>query len=133
MPRFEFHINEAPKSLNAGGNGSRRHWAVGYREKARWEGLYLVELLAARVPKAMVWCKADAVIKWRRRARRDEENYRGPISKPLADALVKGGYLPDDTSEFFRMGELRFVIDPLNDCSPLVKAQLVVTLEAHYA
>lgn len=137
--RFELRINEAPKSLNEGGNGSRRHWAVGYREKARWEGLYLAELMVNRVPRGMVRCTATALIRWRpvpqwgdNQDRRDIPNYSGPISKPLADSLVKAGYISDDTPDFFKMGELTFAIDSLPGCSPLVKAQLTIKLEAEY-
>lgn len=124
---------EAPKSMNAGGAGSRQHWAVGYREKQRWEGIYTMLLLGRRVPTGMASCTANAVIRWKNRNRRDSTNYIAPIVKPLADALVKGGWLPDDTDEFFSFAGVAFEypeVWPFRD--PRTKAELVVRLEASY-
>lgn len=145
---------EAPASVNAGGGGSRRHWAVGHREKKRWEGILLALLLKHKVPQGMTHCHATATIRWKSRSRRrDSTNYIAPVVKPLADVLapsqfryVKIGeqriaqqnhaprWLPDDTDEFFRFGGLAFEFpDVWPHRDPRVKAELVVRLEATYS
>lgn len=40
--------------------------------------------------------------------RRDEGNFRALIEKALGDALQNGGWIPDDTPELYRFGELKF-------------------------
>lgn len=149
--RFELVINDAPKSLNAGGAGSRAHWAVANAEKKRWQGLILAQLLLCKVPKSMVRCRTDAEIVWRRNARRDSTNYLAPVVKPLADVLAPPRHLyhkiagqriavpnhaprwlEDDTDEFFQFNGLRFRVAP-DELPPLVKAQLRIHLEADYA
>lgn len=130
---FVLSYPEAPKSLNAGGAGSRRHWSVAHQEKRRWEGLYVMLLLAEGVPTGMGHCSLEATIRWKTRARRDSTNYIAPIVKPLADALVKGGWLPDDTDEFFRFSGLTFEYpDVWRYSDPRVKSELVVCLRASY-
>lgn len=130
---------EAPGSLNAGGAGSRRHWAVGYNEKKKWEGVYLMLLLAAKVPKGMTFCEATATIRWKHKNRRDSTNYLAPVVKPLADVLAppkssdRPRWLPDDTDEFFKFNGVTFEypeIWPFAD--PRVKSELVIQLVATY-
>jgi hypothetical protein len=132
---YELRFRETPKSLNEGGVGSRRHWSVGYREKKHWEELYLTELMVHRVRKPMIHASVAATIHWRKSTnrRRDEPNYEPAISKPLADALRKGGYIADDTKEFFDMAPLVFEVPEvwgLRD--PRIKGELVIDLLATY-
>jgi hypothetical protein len=123
-----FVINEVPKSSNHGGGGSRRHWGVAHREKAKFEGLFLMALLAEKMPRPVARVQATVELQFRRRLRRDPDNYHFPISKPLGDALVKGGYIPDDTSEFYRLTEV--TINPEALKTPLKQeAQMVVALD----
>lgn len=136
---FVLTYSEVPKSLNAGGTGSRRHWSVGHREKRRWEGIWGMLLLERRVPRHAAKVYASAVIEVEDNRRRDVENFRSAITKPLADALVKGGWLADDTDEFFEFGVLkvRNGVD-LEDGMALalgrsVHGRTVVTLEVEYA
>lgn len=103
---YTLSYGETPKSLNAGGTGSRRHWAVGYQEKKRWENIWHASLLEARVPKHMNCVTITAVLRFPTAHRRDVENYRSSLVKPLADALVSGGWIPDDTAEFFNLARL---------------------------
>lgn len=104
---FILRYDEIPSSLNAGGAGSRRHWSVGYREKRRWEGVWALLLMEQGAPRGMSFVRVDALIEVEDKRRRDSENFRPAISKPLADALVKGGWLADDTDEFFIFAALR--------------------------
>lgn len=141
--------HEAPKSLNAGGAGSRRHWSVAAREKQRWESVYRGLLLERNVPKGMDHCTADILIQWKQRRRRDATNYIAPVIKPLADVLappdrIQGPlrgvridnpaprWLPDDTDEFFEFGRIRFEYPEWEHPDPRVKAILRVRLEARY-
>lgn len=130
--------DDVPKSLNRGGTGSRRHWSVGYKEKQRWEGVWAMLLMARKAKRGMRKVRADAVIEVEDNKARDVENYRSAITKPLADALVKGGWLPDDTDEFFEFGQLkiRSGVD-LDMGMPVdrrkVHGRTVVTIEAEYA
>jgi hypothetical protein len=130
---FVLTHGEAPKSMNAGGGGHRVHWATARDEKRRWEGIYTLLLLAERAPTHMEFCEAEATIRWKRRNHRDSTNYLAPVVKPLADALVKGGWLPDDTDEFFKFEGVSFEYPeewPHRD--PRVKAELVIRLVARY-
>lgn len=152
--RVELAVNEAPSSVNAGGGGSRRHWAIANREKKRWEGMWLVQMLASRIPRGMVQCTANAEIVFRRKARRDSTNWLSPLIKPLADVLAPPAslypkqlqvpgqprvavvnhaprWLPDDTDEYFRFVGLVLRVAP-DELPPLVKARTTVYLEATY-
>lgn len=131
---------DAPASINAGGAGSRRHWGAAHREKRKWEGIYLMLLLAAKAPKGMSFCEAEATVRWKHRNRRDSTNYIAPILKPLADVLAppRGSnqprWLPDDTDEYFKFSGLTFEypeVWPYAD--PRVKSELVVRLSATYS
>lgn len=127
-------IYDCPKSVNAGGGGVRsQHWGVAHKEKARWQGQYLKELLAERVRKRMDFCTIDITIRWKRPNHRDLENYRHPVVKPLLDAMVKGGYLEDDTDEWVDVHDFRFEHPPeWPHCDPRRKVELVIKLEAMY-
>jgi hypothetical protein len=100
---------DTPASLNAGGVGSRRHWGVAHREKVRWQEIWNASLLANNVPKGMAHVYIDARLEFRDKRRRDAENYRPSLCKPLADVLVKGGWIPDDDGRYFELGRVRIV------------------------
>lgn len=134
---FVLTYDEVPKSLNAGGTGSRRHWSVGHKEKKRWEGIWAMLLMVERAPRGMSMVRVEAVIEVADNRKRDSENFRSAISKPLADALVSGGWLADDTDEFFRFDGVRIrngvelPPGPLRDRRNVV-GRTVVTIEAEY-
>lgn len=135
---YVLSYDEVPKSLNAGGTGSRRHWSVGHKEKRRWEGVWAMLLMERRAPRHMVKVYVSALIEVEDNRKRDSENFRSAISKPLADALVKGGWLPDDTDEFFTFGgvKIRNGVDldlGMATDNRRVHGRTVVTLEAEYA
>lgn len=92
-----FTVLEAPKSNNSGGGGARQHHFVAAKEKKRLQGLYALELMISRFPKGMSFCYAEITVEWKRDNHRDKENFRQSVTKPLADALTAGGWLPDDT------------------------------------
>lgn len=110
MKTWTLSYADTPKSLNAGGVGSRQHWAVAHREKKRWEDIWIALLLEAGVPKGMGNVCINATLYFPTKRRRDAENYRPALSKPLADALV-GIWIPDDTAEFFALDRLDIAHD----------------------
>lgn len=130
---FTLSYDEAPKSLNDGGTGSRRHWTVGAREKKRWEGIYAVLLMAAKVPRGMTSVRVSALLEFKAPARRDSENFRSGLSKPFADALVNGGWLADDHEDVFELTKVVCSREWLKGTPPLVKSRMSIVLEAEYA
>ncbi len=107
---FEFDVFITPKSMNAGGAGSRTHWAAAHREKKAWEEAVMTELMVARAPRGAELVEARVVLNWKRSRRRDVTNYYGTVVKPLADALVKFGLLADDTDDLFRVRSFSAVL-----------------------
>jgi len=91
------------------------HWRTVHRAKQQLQrDLELVMLGAPGLPRPIpggrVEVTATLIVPDRRR--RDEDNFRGPLSKSLGDALVNGGWLPDDTPEHYRFGEAVFEVVP---------------------
>jgi hypothetical protein len=125
---FVLSYDDCPKSINAGGTGSRRHWGSAYKEKRHWEGIWGMLLLGANAPRHMVRCEVEGLLEFKHANRRDVENYRSSLTKPLADALVSGGWLADDTNDFFRLIEL----DILSGVELPRKARTTVKILAVY-
>lgn len=68
----------------------------------------MIALNEAKAPKGMARVEATAVIHPPTAHKRDEGNFRMMLEKALGDALQLGGYLSDDSSEFFSFGRLSF-------------------------
>jgi hypothetical protein len=128
---FVLTYDEAPKSLNAGGAGSRSHWSKGYAEKRRWEGIWALLLIEGKVPRGMTHCSVEGLIEFVRAQRRDVENYRPALVKAFADALVHGGWLPDDEERFFVMAGLTLRAG-MESGNPFVQGRTTLTLQATY-
>lgn len=130
MPTAILTYDDAPKSSNrntgVGGRGNPHGIA---REKGRWEGIFQVLLMKERVPRPLRHVKATAELQFRDKRRRDADNFYFPISKPLGDALVKGGWLEDDNPDYYAFERVRIHPERLEDPPPLVKAKLVIVLE----
>lgn len=126
MKTVILRYGDTPPSLNTIATRGNR-WAV-TRAKKRWEGIFMVLLMekkasiAAPLPRRLTRVTAAAMLRFPTRHRRDEGNYRWMLEKALGDALQKGGYLADDTPEFFTFQAVQF--DP--ERGP---AQTSVTLE----
>lgn len=98
-----------PPSFNA---TAHAHWG---KVRAAKQGLQRdleMALLAGRVPRPIPggYVEASATLLVPDRRRRDEGNYRTPLEKALGDALVNGGWLPDDTPAHFRFGAVVFEV-----------------------
>jgi hypothetical protein len=102
---YEIEIPGTPPSIN---NLSHAHWTRWRREKQAWEGFCMIALLHRRVPKGLGAAHATASLRFPARRRRDEGNFRAILEKALGDALHGGGWIEDDTPEFFTFGELVF-------------------------
>lgn len=93
-----------PPSFNAVGLHS--HWTKGRKEKQRWQEMIETLLMAERAPRGMASAQASAEMFFKERRRRDEGNFRTILEKACGDALVNGGWIPDDTPEFYRFGSV---------------------------
>lgn len=106
---FTLQLPLTPPSFNAVGHtGNRWQWT---RAKKNWQHMIEIALMAARVPRGQSYIEARAVLTFPTNRRRDTGNYRTILEKCLGDALVNGGWLPDDTPEHFVFTTITFVID----------------------
>ena len=105
-------IPEVPQSFN---RTAYAHWRTAHRAKARLQTTLEGWLLACSelprpVPGGQVTAWAE--LRFQTRRRRDQGNYRTPLEKALGDALVNGGWIPDDTPDHFRFERLEIATDP---------------------
>lgn len=84
------------------------HWRKNQRAKQDWQQRCEIVLMEARVPKGLTLVTATALLHFKQYRRRDEGNFRVVLEKALGDALVNGGWLPDDTPDHYRFERLRF-------------------------
>jgi hypothetical protein len=127
-------VRDAPKSVNQGGGGTRANPFAAAKEKKEWEGRFFLELLQAKERRNMKFCRIKVEVRYKHKNRRDEENLRQPVIKPLLDAMVKGNYLPDDTPEYVKVEDFRLAYPEVwVHKDPRLKAEMVLYLEAEYA
>lgn len=105
--KYQLSLPETPPSLNAVGSRGRSHWPY-TKAKKKWEGMLFIALLEAKVPKGLLTVDASAVLRFSSKRRRDEGNYRMMLEKALGDILVTGGWLQDDTPDFYAFNRLEF-------------------------
>jgi len=111
----QFHENEVcvlripdtPTSLNR--VGQRGSWKATHFEKKRWQSILEKYLMMARLPRPLPhFLRVGAVIVFPTRHRRDSGNFKSPLEKALGDALVNGGWLPDDTPRWWEFRDFEF-------------------------
>lgn len=103
---LSFVYDDTPPSFNkVGHSGNRWSWTKAEKE---WRGIFETLLMATGFPRD--WEQITAVVRLRfpSKRRRDEVNYRTLLEKALGDALVNGGWLPDDTPEHFTFERVHF-------------------------
>lgn len=100
---YEIEFWAIPPSLNHGGAGARQHWSVGARAKKQWQNTFAFLLMECGLPRDLARVHVLTELHFKDHRRRDADNYYSSISKPLADAMVQGGWLPDDGPEHYAM------------------------------
>jgi hypothetical protein len=94
--------------MNSKSSGYAANHHAAARAKKNWEGILMVMLLQAKVPKELAWVHASMELRFPSRRTRDEGNFRMLIEKALGDTLQQGGYLPDDGPQHYRFTEVTF-------------------------
>lgn len=141
--RVTFEVDGTPGTVNDGASKRGRHWATQRKEKQDWEAVFGYSVMKARLPRHLSFVKVNVELQFIDPGRgRDTENYRGPISKPLADVLQKGGWLENDTDEEYILERVR-ISDVKLERTPAQKtmglrSKMVVTIDyrldpAHHA
>lgn len=97
---------DTPPSLNS--VGSRGGPMAFHRVKKQWQEYFELLLMQTGFPRDWLEMKATARLRFPTKHRRDEGNYRTLIEKALGDALVNGGWLPDDTPDHFLFDRVHF-------------------------
>lgn len=111
-------LGAVPPSLN---RERGAHWSRMRRIKGQWQE-DLGKLLMAEMPRhrtgPIAALHVEAVLRFppakrgAKTRRRDEGNFRWMLEKALGDALQEGGWLADDTPEYFTFGALTFDPEP---------------------
>lgn len=94
----------APTSFQAA-TGSGNQFAYQAMKKA-WESLCLEQLRQSGLPTELSRVFVEGEVTFPDRKRRDQGNHRFMLEKALGDALVRGGWLQDDTWEEYEFGGL---------------------------
>lgn len=115
----------ANTNAGVGGRGSAR--SVG-RTKLEWEGTFGFLLMKAKVPRGLRWVRVKPRLQFRTNQGRDGDNFYMPISKPLGDILQKGGWLPNDTPEFYNCERVR-IETGVTDLPQHVKGRTILEIE----
>jgi hypothetical protein len=104
--KIQLDIPDVPPSIN---KLAHAHWRKWWKQKKAWQAtleMYLMSMGATRPLPSPV--RVHGSLRFAVRRRRDEGNFRALLEKALGDALVNGGWIPDDTPEHFRFGKLSF-------------------------
>lgn len=131
MPSVIAYLDEAPPSANTNtGVGGRGKPQAVARTKSEWEGKFAAAVMAARLPRRLTFVRVIPQLQFKRKGKApDSDNFHFPISKPLGDALVKGGWLADDNPDCYACERPRMEMG-VTGLPPLAKAR--TTLEIHY-
>jgi hypothetical protein len=105
--QVELLITDAPESMNKVG-GHSTFWAYSWHKK-KWQNLIGFALIEAKVRRPLsVPVKVSARIRFPTNRKRDEGNFRMMLEKAAGDMLVNGGYIADDTPDFYRFEAVEF-------------------------
>lgn len=104
---YRLSFPDTPPSLNrVAGHGSHWPWT---RAKKAWQEDIAYALVLNKIPRNAKTVGAVATMRFATTHKRDEGNFRALLEKCLGDALVNGGWLPDDTPEHYVFGEVTFL------------------------
>jgi hypothetical protein len=112
MPTAELEWDDTPPSMNQKSSGYGANPHVAARTKNVWEGVLMAMLLKSKLPKGLAWVRVDMELRFPRKRRRDEGNFRMVVEKALGDVMQRFGYIRDDTPDIYRFGSVTF--DPEN-------------------
>lgn len=118
--RVALSIPGTPKSFNQVGYHS--HWTVNRREKLNWQGWIALALMEQKVPRRLKRVEVKATLRFKQRRRRDEGNFRVVLEKACGDALVEGGWLPDDDADLYRFGRVELL-------APVERPETILVLD----
>jgi hypothetical protein len=96
-----------PPSLNKIGSRGKSHWAYTHA-KREWQEAIGRLLMAERVPRGLGHVHADATLRFPVVRTRDAGNFAWLLDKATGDALKTGGWLTDDTPEYYEFGTVTF-------------------------
>lgn len=99
MNLWRIEIPNCPPSLNQ--VGGRSHWTSWSKAKKSWQAEVTRQLEYIELPKGQTQLTAGARLRFPKVRRRDSDNHTALLAKATGDALVKGGWLPDDEPQFF--------------------------------
>lgn len=103
---LSFFLIGTPPSLNK--VGASKNWRAWHRHKKSWQEDVEMWLLAEKMPRGCSFADVRVVLRFPTRRRRDIGNYQAMLEKVAGDALVNGGFIPDDTPEFYSFTSLEF-------------------------
>jgi len=95
-----------PQSIRGFGSGAN-HFQY-QTMKHKWQDRLTEMLFDAGVPTGLSHVLAEGQVCFPDRKKRDQGNYRFILEKALGDALVEGGWLPDDDWDHYEFGRLRY-------------------------
>jgi hypothetical protein len=98
----------APPSMNVLGSGNR--FAYQAMKKA-WQEVLTGALERVELPRGLSHVLVEGQCTFPDRDVRDQGNHRFMLEKAMGDALVAGGWLPDDAWEFYEFGGLAAVYE----------------------
>jgi hypothetical protein len=115
------NIPGTPPSYNT---QAHAHWTKVRKAKQDWQSYCEIALMEMRVPRELKRVAATAQLLFTLQRRRDEGNFRVVLEKALGDALVNGGWLPDDTPEHYQFGAIELLVPDLTPDIPRTLVRL---------
>jgi hypothetical protein len=111
-----------------------QHWTGTRDEKAQWEGIFALLAMKEKLPRRCRFLNIEVELQFTTpNTRRDAENFRQPIVKPLNDALVKGGWIEDDTEDYIHVGRISISDEKLKVTKAQhalgVRARMTITID----
>lgn len=106
MSELSFFLVGVPPSLNK--VGASKSWHAWNRHKKHWQQDVEMWLMAEKMPRNCDYAEVSAVLRFPTRRRRDQGNFQALLDKAIGDALVNGGWLPDDTPQYYKFAGLVF-------------------------
>jgi hypothetical protein len=105
-PKGDWDHVGAPPSFNVGGSGFNRF--VYQNVKKQWSEKIIAALEFAALPRPLGYVQVEGLLGFPDRTRRDQGNYRVLLEKVVGDALQEGGWLADDSWDFYEFGGLAY-------------------------